>query len=219
MKPIPACYVLAAFLTAVAPAAVTPQDEQPGRAYSFEGGGRIGVQRYLVAHRENFAQLKLQLLDAWVRDYPDSPLMPYAYRDYYLAYFSLRDYVRAIAYADKQVALGDKVDVASRLEALAVRAQSFLSACGPAFQTPDAFAQADTAATLGKQLLGQWNKTPAIAEAQFAARKKRLDALFDSIVAIGKNGGKTGDRPCKPPDPSSFGDLAPQIPPAKVAGP
>lgn len=139
--------------------------------------------------------------------------MPYAYRDYYLAYFSIGDYVRAIAYVDKQVALGDKVDVRSRLEALAVRAQSFLSACGPAFQTRDAFAQADAAAALGKQLLGQWNKTPVIAEAQFAAQKKRLDALFDSIVAIGKNDGKTGDRPCKPPDPSSFGDLAPQIPP------
>ena len=39
------------------------------------------------------------------------------YRDYYLTYYQLKNYPQAIAYADKELELGDKVDFGTRVEA------------------------------------------------------------------------------------------------------
>ena len=212
MKLVLICCVGAALFADVAPATAKAQNKQSGPTYTLDDDGVLGLQRYEAAHNESSPPLRVRLLDAWVRDYPQSPLMPYTYRDYYLAYFSVGDYVRAIAYVDKEVGLGDKVDVSTRLEALTVRTQSFLSGCGLELQSAEAYAQAKAAAALGKQLLGQWDKDPAITEAQFADRKERLDAQFDSVIALGQNNGKTGDRSCKPPDPSNLSDLVTAVP-------
>jgi hypothetical protein len=65
---------------------------------------------YQAAHDENDAQAKIKLLDDFEAKYPDSALLPQIYRDYYLTYFSMRTYPQVIDYADKLVALGDKVD-------------------------------------------------------------------------------------------------------------
>jgi hypothetical protein len=47
-----------------------------------------------------------------------SSLLQQIYRDYYQAYFSTENYPKVIEYADKLVALGDTVDIDSRMLAL-----------------------------------------------------------------------------------------------------
>ena len=64
-------------------------------------------------------------LDAFVKQYPNSTLLPYVYRDFYLTDYALKNYAGAIEYCDRQLALGDKVDTQGRLEASVARAQAF----------------------------------------------------------------------------------------------
>ena len=43
----------------------------------------------------------MKLLDDFVMKYPMSALLPYVYRDYYLAYYASKNYAKAIDYVDK----------------------------------------------------------------------------------------------------------------------
>src|ERR1700756_4642862 len=81
--------------------------------------------QYQAADKETNPQQKVKLLDDFVKAYPNSSLMPYIYRDYYTTYMALKNYPSVIDYADKMIALGDKIDATGRLEAYYTRAQGF----------------------------------------------------------------------------------------------
>ena len=72
---------------------------------------------YKDADAEPNPQQKVAKLDAFVKQYPNSTLMPYIYRDYYLTDYALKNFAGTIEYADRMIALGDKVDTQGRLEA------------------------------------------------------------------------------------------------------
>jgi len=78
-----------------------------------------------AAAAEKDPQAKIKLLDAFVAQYPNSTLLQYIYQFYYTAYYQLKNYAKAVEYADKLIALGDKADLAVRVQAIQARVQLF----------------------------------------------------------------------------------------------
>ncbi len=70
-----------------------------------------------TADAEQNPQQRIKLLDDFVKQYPASTLLPYIYRAYYLTNYALKNYAGTLEYADRQIALGDKIDAQGRLEA------------------------------------------------------------------------------------------------------
>jgi hypothetical protein len=148
---------------------------------------------FQAANEEKNSQAKIRLLDEFCAKYPDSTLLPEIYRDYYLAYFSTRNYRRAIEYADKFLTLGDSTDPGDRLEALTTRAQAYFEGCGDTvFQTPESYAMARTAALQGLQTVGQFpipreDITGDGGDSSIPERE-HVEALFYTVVGIAESG-------------------------------
>lgn len=161
-----------------------PRDQQQNQPDpSTESGA------YQAARNESDAQTRIKLLDDFAAKYPDSAQMPDAYRDYYTTYFSLEDYPRVIQYADKLVALGDKVDVEARILALVSREVAYSVSCGePGLQTPDAYLKARDAGRLGLQLIGQWQKSDKVTDDQFGAEKNSFAIIFHGVTEMAESG-------------------------------
>ena len=73
---------------------------------------------YQAAAGDKNPTTQVKALDDFVAKYPNSALLIYIYPLYYQAYSQLKNYPKVIEYADKVVALGDKVDAGARYQAL-----------------------------------------------------------------------------------------------------
>src|SRR5262249_3555289 len=73
---------------------------------------------FQAANAEKDPQARLKLLDDFIAKFPNSTLNQFVYQLYIKTYTDLKNYPKAVEYADKLVALGDKADVAQRLQAL-----------------------------------------------------------------------------------------------------
>jgi tetratricopeptide (TPR) repeat protein len=130
---------------------------------------------FQAARAETNPQARLKLLDDFVAKFPNSSLLQYVFQLYYSTYSDLKNYPKTIEYADKLLALGDKVDAGTRLAAIQVRAQVFPLTFNP--KAPDATDQLtkerDTA-LLGVQLLKAFAKpaNSTMTDPQFADQKK-----------------------------------------------
>ena len=165
-----------------APAA--PQDQAAKPAYTL-----AEYNQYKAADAEQNPQAKIKALDAFVMMYPNSTLMPYIYRDYYLTDYALKNFAGTIDYADKMIALGDKVDTQGHLEAEIARAQAFYVGSGAdkSLQTPDAQTKARDAAVAGLKTLDDWKKPDPMAAADFDKTVKTYKAMFNGIAAMTSN--------------------------------
>jgi hypothetical protein len=165
-------------------------------------------------------------LDGFVTKYPNSALIPYAYRAYYLKNLRQQNYPQTLLYLDKLLALGDRIDRGARLEALIARSQAYTLGCrDEAQRTPDAYARARDAAADGQRALSAWEKPPNMTDQQFDAQKKNVSALFGSAQGIAEGG--LSEPPvdsCKAalPDPGKFDRIMneikaqePQTPPVR----
>jgi tetratricopeptide (TPR) repeat protein len=135
---------------------------------------------YTAAAKEANLQQRVKLLDDFVTKFPKSALLPYAYQTYYAAYNQLRDYPKTVEYADKLLAYGDKIDLATRLQALFTRAVAFSLSFNE--KDPNAADQARRsrdAALEGLKVLGQIPKPQNLTDEQFAEQKKAPAALFN----------------------------------------
>ncbi len=142
--------------------------------------------QYQAADKEPNPQQKIKLLDAFVMAYPNSTLMPYIYRDYYTTYMALKNYAQAIEYADRMIALGDKIDTTGKLEAYYTRAQAFYLAV-PAdknMQATDPLTKARDAALAGLKTLDDLKKPDAVPADQFENQKKGVKVLFNAVAAL-----------------------------------
>ena len=105
-------------------ACLRAQDQQQGTeqkpAYTLPE-----YNAYQRAANEPDPTQKIKLLDDFVTQYPNSALLPYVYRAYYLAYNQLKNYPKVIDYADREAALGNKVDAKTLFEALYLRTLAF----------------------------------------------------------------------------------------------
>jgi tetratricopeptide (TPR) repeat protein len=144
---------------------------------------------YQAAHNEQNVAQRVKLLDDFVMKYPMSALLPYAYRDYYLGYYGNKDYAQAINYADKELALGDKVDIGTRLEAYIVWAQAFFTGqADKSLQTPEMLNKTKGAATDGLKTLAAWQKPDKMTDDQFAKQKTSTGVLFNSVAGMAESG-------------------------------
>jgi hypothetical protein len=140
---------------------------------------------YKDADAEPNPQQKVAKLDAFVKQYPNSTLMPYIYRDYYLTDYALKNFAGTMDYADKMIALGDKVDTQGRLEAYVARAQAYYVGQGDkALQTPDVQTKARDAAVAGLKALDDWKKPDAMTDDAYAQQVKGFKVLLNSIAAM-----------------------------------
>lgn len=115
----------------------------PSKAAQQTGqqGGQQGQTSYTLpeynaeqaAANEKDPQAQIKLLDAFVAQYPNSTLIQYVYQMYYQAYYKLKNYQKAIEYADKLIALDDKAELGARLSAIQAHVQLF----SLAYQHPD----------------------------------------------------------------------------------
>jgi tetratricopeptide (TPR) repeat protein len=143
---------------------------------------------YQAAHNEKDPQAKVKQLDDFVAKYPNSALLPYVYRDYYLTYYSLKNYPKTIEYVDHLLSLGNKIDLGTRLEALVARAQAFfIGSSDKALQTPDALTKTSDASAEGLKTLAMWQKPAKMSDEQFAAQKKSIGLLFNSVAGIAES--------------------------------
>ncbi len=105
--------------------------------------------------------------------------MQYIYQMYYQSYFQAKNYAKAIEYTDKLVALGDKADVAQRVQAIQARMQLF---AGPGAFDPkaadahDQLTKQRDAALLGVKLLPDLKKSNAkVTDDQIKAVQSALE--------------------------------------------
>jgi tetratricopeptide (TPR) repeat protein len=109
-----------------------------------------------AAQAEKDPQAQIKLLDAFVAQYPNSTLMEYIYQLYYPAYYKIKNIPKAIEYADKVIALGDKADAGTRAQAIQARVQLFSSPGGfdpKAADAHDQLVKERDAALLGVKIL------------------------------------------------------------------
>jgi tetratricopeptide (TPR) repeat protein len=181
---IPALWLGAALIVgAGARAALAiPQAQQP--AYTL-----AEYNAYTAASKTADPAAKIKALDDFVAKYPMSTLLSFAYRDYYLTYFSQKNYAKTIEYADKELALGDKVDIGTRLEAHIARGQAFTAGqSDKSLVTPEMLAKARDAAAEGLKTLASWQKPAAMTDDQFATQKKNVGVLFNSVAGMAASG-------------------------------
>ncbi len=145
---------------------------------------RAEYDAYQAAANEQDAQKRRQLLDEFVSKFPQSTLLPYVYRLYYLTYSQLQNHPKVIEYADKLLATGN-LDTASKLEALVARAQSFYLAYSNQQMNDDAAVRrARDAASQGLQVLDQWSKPEQMTQQQYEQQRRSLRILMNTIAGM-----------------------------------
>jgi len=166
------------------PPVPSPQDQQQKPAYSL-----AEYNAFQAAHNESNPQNKVKALDDFVAKYPTSDLLRFAYFDYYHAYYAVKNYPKTIEYADKLLALGDKVDFGSRLDALLARAEAFFGGSSDKdFQTPEQLTKARDGAAQGLQMLQTWQKPDKWTDDQFSQQRKSIGVMFNSVAGISESG-------------------------------
>jgi len=140
---------------------------------------------YKDADGEANPQQKITKLDSFAKQYPNSCMMPYIYPDYYKSYIALKNFAQAIEYADRQNALGDKIDTAGHLDAYYYRATAFyLCSNDKACQTPEMLTKARDSAAQGLKTLDDFKKPEAMAQDQYTAAVKTYKTAFTTIAAM-----------------------------------
>jgi tetratricopeptide (TPR) repeat protein len=162
-------------------AAPQEQQQQQKPAYTL-----AEYNAYQAAHTTQNPQQRVQALDAFIKQYPNSSLLPYVYRDYYITEYALKNYGATIEYGDRMLALGDKVDTQGRLEAAVARAQAYYvgSASDKSLQTSDAETKARDAAAEGLKMVDAWKKPEKADQSQFDQQVKQFKVLFNSVSAM-----------------------------------
>jgi tetratricopeptide (TPR) repeat protein len=142
---------------------------------------------YQAARAETNAQSRVKLLDDFVAKFPNSTLLPYIDQLYISTYTELKNYPKMIESADKLLALGDKVDAGTRLQALQARVQAFSASFDPkAADAHDQLTKERDAAREGATLLTAYAK-PAnvtISDEDFAKQKKPGIAFFNAAAGF-----------------------------------
>jgi len=80
---------------------------------------------YQAAAAERNPAAQIKLLDDFIAKYPTSALLNYIYPLYYNNYFGQKNYPKTIEYADKLIAMGDKVTPGDLYSAYYIRATAY----------------------------------------------------------------------------------------------
>ncbi|HET6930226.1 MAG TPA: hypothetical protein VFI45_07875 [Candidatus Acidoferrum sp.] len=135
---------------------------------------------YQAANAEKNPAAQIKLLDDFVAKYPASALLNYIYPLYYKNYYGQKNYPKAIEYADKMLAMGDKISPAERYDAHYVRAYAFNAIQNP---DPESAKTARAAALAGLKVLDQLPKPDGVDDKTFADQKKQSLIVFNGTAA------------------------------------
>jgi tetratricopeptide (TPR) repeat protein len=135
---------------------------------------------FQAANAEKNPVAQIKLLDDFVAKYPNSALLNYIYPLYYKNYYGQKNYPKAIEYADKMLAMGDKISPAEKYDAHYVRAYAFNAIQNP---DPETAKAARTAALAGLKVLDQLSKPDGEDDAKFAGEKKQSLIVFNGTAA------------------------------------
>lgn len=163
------------------PAAAQAAQDQSKPSYTIPE-----YNAFQAANAEKDPATKIKDLDDFVSKFPNSTLLQYVYQLYFQAYFAMKNYPKTIEYADKLLAMGNKVDAAVSLGALQARVQAF-SAMQFNPSAPDANDQLTKerdAALQGAKMLEEFPKpaNSTMSADDFAKQKKPGIAFFDSAA-------------------------------------
>jgi tetratricopeptide (TPR) repeat protein len=125
---------------------------------------------------------QIKALDDFVAKYPNSALLVYVYPLYYNAYSQQKNYAKVMEYADKLLALGDKVEAPVRYQAYYARAFAY-SNLNPPNTDPDQAKKARQAALDGLKTLNDLKKPDNMTQDQFDGQKKQPAILFNYTAA------------------------------------
>lgn len=173
---IAALAVLMALSLSAQPAAAQDQAADQNKAPAYTMPEYNGFQ---ACHAETNAQMRVKCLDDFVSKFPNSTLMPYVLQLYVQSYNELKNYPKTIEYADKLVALGDKVDAGTKLQALYTRSLSFNYAFSDKAPDQDSLNKARAAALEGLKILSTILKPANLTDDQFTEQKKGPTVLFN----------------------------------------
>src|SRR5690349_10348086 len=150
-----------------------------------------GQQKYTMAEynayqacaAEKNPQAQIKCLDDFVSKYPNSALLIYIYPLYYNAYSQLKNWPKVIEYADKLLAMGDKVEPPIRYQAYYARAFAY-SNLPPTGQDAQREApKACEAAKAGLKTLNELKKPDNMSEEDFNKQKQQPAILFNYTLA------------------------------------
>jgi tetratricopeptide (TPR) repeat protein len=179
----------AVLLLSAASISALPAQDQTAPAQSTQAAAPAYTlaeyNAYQAAAADKDPAQRVKDLDDFVSKFPNSTLMPYVYNSYLHAYNDLKDYPHVIEYADREVALGDKVDAGTKFQALYLRTLAF----NYSFSEKDASAtdeatQELAAAQAGLTILGTIPKPASQTDDQWATTKKAPTALFNYTAGI-----------------------------------
>lgn len=126
---------------------------------------------------EKVPATQVKCLDDFVAKYPNSALLIYVYPLYVNAYNQLKNPEKVIDYADKTVALGEKVEPVVRYQVLYARALAYAT-LKPDAQAAGA-AKAREAALGGKKALDEVKKPDGVTDDDFKKQKQQPMILFN----------------------------------------
>jgi len=137
---------------------------------------------YTAAQSTKDPTQQIKQLDDFVSKYPNSALLIYVYPLYYNAYSQLKSYPKVIEYADKLLALGDKVEAPIRYQAYYARAFAY-SNLNPPPTDPEQAKKARQAALEGLKTLNELKKPDNMSQEDFDKQKKQPSILFNYTAA------------------------------------
>jgi hypothetical protein len=134
---------------------------------------------YTACANDKNAQTRAKCMEDFIVKFPDSTLVPYANNVQLTTYNELKNYPKTIEYADKLLALGEKIDLGTRVQAAYIRSFNFhLVFNEKAADAAEQGRRAREAALRGVDLLGQLPQPPNMTPDLFAQQKKAPLALF-----------------------------------------
>jgi tetratricopeptide (TPR) repeat protein len=184
------CRVAGLAITAALCLAISGASNALAQAPAGQDAG-AGQQKYTMAEYNSYQacaaeknpQAQVKCLDDFVAKYPNSALLIYIYPLYYNAYSQLKNWPKVIEYADKLLAMGDKVEPPIRYQAYYARAFAY-SNMPP--NSPDVQAQAPKAceaAKAGLKTLNELKKPDNMSEEDFNKQKQQPAILFNYTLA------------------------------------
>jgi len=124
---------------------------------------------------------QIKCFDDFVSKYPNSALLIYVYPLYIQNYSTQKNYLKVIEYVDKYVALGDKLDALTKVQAYLARSSAYL-ALAAADQNAQAKATRDASAA-GLKLMDDVKKPDNVTDQAFQDWKKTTATTLNNAAA------------------------------------
>jgi tetratricopeptide (TPR) repeat protein len=137
---------------------------------------------YTAAQATKDPTQQIKQLDDFVAKYPNSALLIYVYPLYYNAYSQLKNYPKVIEYADKLLALGDKIEPPVKYQAYYAKAFAYSNITPPP-PDPDMAKKARQGAIDGLATLNSLKKPDNMSQDDFDKQKKQPAILFNYTAA------------------------------------